>query len=389
MSVPVFITYRDRLSFLKKTLASLIRCGFDDITVIDNDSETPLESDGTFKVIRADNSARQLAPWLMNLVPDDSYYVVCDCDAQLDPSCPTDIAEVMIAILEKYPEIEKVGPGIRVDDLLFPPPEHYAYSYLMEYSVERGTRYKEIGYKEIPWPDSEVTVIDAPIDTFWAMHRPGHGWPGIVGARTMAPYLARHLNWYNAEYSAEEKLYYARAGNAWTMGHSAGSLLDTTVAVPFTSLRQETVVALNGEAVRYAPMQSDLSYWELLRDLWADGRSFIIVEHDIVVNETTLDELRVCQHDWCAMPFPYRGNTHAYSLACAKFSNALIARNPDLLELVGQMSDAKHPPGHWCRLDAWIYSELMSRGEIRHEHSRAMPVGHIGAQFPSHGCLLP
>ena len=210
MSVPVFITYRDRRSMLNRTVASLFRCGFDDITVIDNDSEIPLSPTGpngiailtdpmwgggrSITVLKGDNSGRQLTPWLMNLVPDDSYYVVCDCDAELDPDCPTDIAEVLIDILERHPEIEKVGPGIRVDDLLFPPPDRYAYSYLMEYSIERGTRYGVIERQML----NGVEVINAPIDTFWAMHRPGHGWPGIVGARTTAPYLARHLPWYNA-----------------------------------------------------------------------------------------------------------------------------------------------------------------------------------------------
>ncbi len=378
--IKVFITYRDRYSMLLRTLASLERCGFTDVTVIDNDSAFASPIPDWVKVIQADNSGRQLTPWLMNLVPDDSYYVVCDCDAELDPDCPTDIADVLIDILERHPEIEKVGPGIRVDDLLFPPPDRYAYSYLMEYSVERGTRYKEV--------DTKYNVIDAPIDTFWAMHRPGHGWPGIVGARTTAPYLARHLPWYNAEYTEEEKLYYARAGNAWTMGHSAESLLETTVAVPFKSLSSETVVALHGEQVRYAPMLTDTSYWELLSDLWADGKSFVIVEQDIVVNETTIDELMVCDHDWCAMPFPYRGNPRSYALACTRISADLIRRHPEVPEVIAHFSDELHPPMHWCRLDAWLWQVLTTLGEVRHEHSRATPLGHVGPQFPTHGCLV-
>ena len=59
----------------------------------------------------------------------------------------------------------------------------------------------------------------------------------------------------------------------------------------------------------------------------------------------------------------------------------------DLIEAIGEHSDAKHPPRHWCRLDAWIFEELTRRGEHRHEHSRSKPLGHVGAQFPSHGCL--
>lgn len=388
---------------LDKTLSSLVLRGFFDITVIDNDSATPFETmevisgkdTGAFlskdhlemgievKIIQADNSARQLAPWLLDLVPDDSYYIVMDCDNEL--VCPPDVEQVMIDALERYPQIEKLGLGIKTDDLLFPPPQHYAYSYLMEYSVERGTRYQTIGWAG--HYEQACEVIDAPIDTTFAMYRPGHGWPGIVGARLTAPYHIRHLSWYNETYTEEERLYYERAGRAWTLGHSAGSLLDTTVAVPFTNLRAETVVGLAGEEVRYAPMLSDLSYWELLRDLWADHRSFIIIEHDIVVNETTLDELRICEHDWCAMPFPYRGQTHAYSLACTKFSGALTSRHPDLMVVVAEMWDEKHPRGHWCRLDAWMWEQLTLRGEKRHNHERAQPVGHVGTQYPSHGCL--
>lgn len=407
MSVPVFITYRDRREFLDTTLTSLVERGFHDITIIDNDSDPSKQVgepengkpyrnvwDGKSepggkmvraKVVYADNSHRQLAPWLLDLVPDDSYYIVMDCDIEL--VCPDDVEEVLIDILERHPEIEKVGLGIKTDDLLFPPPERYAYSYLMELTVENGPRFKTIEKLRANQVIGSFEVIDAPIDTHFAMHRPGSGWPGIVGARTTAPYHCRHLPWMNEEYSDEEKLYYERAGNAWTVGHSAESLLETAIAVPFTSLRAETVVALAGEKIRYAPMLTDTSYWELLRDLWGAGQSFILVEHDIVVNETTLDELKVCDHDWCAMPFPYRGEERAYSLACTKFSKGIIARHPDLIEIVGQMSDEAHDPMHWCRLDMWLFMVLSELGEVRHEHERATPVGHVGAQFPSHGCL--
>jgi hypothetical protein len=376
MTVPVFITYRDRRTMLDRTLRSYRERGFEDITVVDNDSvKVPTLPYGV-KIVHADNSHRQLAPWLLDLVPDDSYYIVADGDIELD--CPPDVAEHLVACLETFPQIEKIGLGIRVDDLLFPPPQRYGWSYLMEYSVERGTRYKHIA----------PGIIDAPSDTHFAMHRPGSGWPGIVGARTTAPYLCRHLPWYNEEYSDEEKLYYERAGKAWTMGHSAETLLEMAVAVPFVSLRQETVVALHGKEVRYAPMTSDSSYWELLRDLWAAGQTFAIVEQDIVVAETTLDELRLCDGDWCAMPFPYRGNPRAFSLACTKFSAALIARHPDLMAEVAEMWDEKHPPRHWCRMDAWLFGALIARGERRCEHVRSEPVGHVGAQVPSHGCLV-
>lgn len=376
MTVPVFITYRDRHNFLAKTIVSLLERGFDDITVIDNDSAEPPRLPPKIKIVESDNSHRQLAPWMLGLVPEDAYYIVQDCDAQLD--CPADVEKLLIEGLEAHPEIDKLGLGIRVDDLLFPPPEHYAYSYLMEYSVE---------YR---FPHIAPGIISAPVDTFHAMHRPGSGWSGIVGARTTPPYVARHLPWYLPEYSAEEKLYYSRAGKPWTLGHSAGTLLEHSIIVPFVDLRAETVKALQPEdprLLRYAPVDTGDGYWTLLRDVWAMGSPAIVVEQDIVVNETTLDELRICDFDWCAMPFPYRGEERAYALACSKFSSALMARHPDLLEAVGRYSDELHPARHWCRLDAWIFAELTKRGEIRHDHTRAKPLGHVGPQFPSHGCL--
>ena len=383
MSHPTFITYRDRRTFLDKTLTSLEVRGFDQITVIDNDSADPLpQGYRGCTVVHSDNSHRQLAPWMLDLVPGNDWYTVLDCDIELD--CPDDVEQVLIDALKHYPEIEKLGLGIRTDDLLFPPPQRYAWSYLMEYSVERGTRFHEIGET---WGPYGTSIIDAPVDTHFAMHRPGHGWPGIVGARTTAPYLCRHLPWYEEEYSEDEKLYYSRAGNAWTMGHSAGSLLETTIAVPFTELRAETVAALHDEQVRYAPMLFDDSYYQLLRDLWKDGKAFITIEHDIVVNETTIDELKVCDQDWCAMPFPYRDDPKAFSLACTRFSAALIRRHPDLMDEVAQMYDDRHPPMHWCRMDAWIYGALTARGEKRHDHVHAQALGHVGNQYPKHGCL--
>src|ERR1700677_3494647 len=390
---------------LHRTVGSLGARGLTDITIIDNDSAEPLSYSGfgelfdaDIKIRWSDNQFRQMAPWLIEgLLPTDSYYIVQDCDVALD--CPEDVAEVMIRILEENPEVPKVGLGIRTDTLLFPPPQHYGWSYLMEYSVENGQRYhtiREPHYSVDRIGDSEVRgtfmipeVIDAPTDTHWAMYRPGHGWPGIVGARTKAPYLCRHLPWENPEYTDEEKLYYSRAGAAWTMGHSAGTLLDTTVVVPFTELRAETAMALtdSGEQFRLRPMANDSSYFELFEELWKDGRSFIIIEHDIVVNETTIDELKVCDHDWCAMPFNYRGEEKAYALACSRFSADLIARVPQLPDIVAKMSDDSHPPMHWCRLDAWVYHALTTMGERRHEHSRAEPLRHIGPQVPKHGCV--
>jgi hypothetical protein len=220
MSVPVFVTYRDRYSMLTRCLRSLEKCGFDDITVIDNDSKTPLGlQDERVKIIRTDNQHRHLTPWAEQIVPTDGYYIVMDCDIELD--CPTDVEHHLIKTLELQPMIPKVGLAIRSDDLLFPCPERYEKSYLYEFFVNAHQAYPrgKANYAGAP------VVIAAPIDTHFAMYRPGGTWPGITGARLDYPYVCRHLPWYNPEYSIEEVLYYSRAGmKQWAIDHCAGSL---------------------------------------------------------------------------------------------------------------------------------------------------------------------
>lgn len=161
------------------------------------------------------------------------------------------------------------------------------------------------------------------------------------------------------------------------------------VYVPYTFLRPETKKALNATEHNYQPVDvsgSDHAYWELLSDLWSKGKTFVIVEHDIIVHKTALQELADCDHDWCAFPTYYFSATHI-GLGCAKFGSSLIKRYPDALDKVAKLSDAKHPPKHWCRLDAWLQTRVLPQSE-RHAHQTI--VGHVRSGSvikPSHGCI--
>lgn len=370
MTIPVFITYRDRRQMLATTVASLLARGLTDITVIDNGSDPPLEDCPPVKVVRADNSARQLAPWALGLVPQHSFYIVMDCDIELD--CPPDVADHLVGILADHPEIEKIGLGIRTDDLLNPAPAHYAYSYRCERDVAHI-------YQELA-----PGVVNAPVDTHFALYRPGHGWGGIGGTRTTAPYLCRHLPWYNADYSEEEVRYYQRAGRTWASTHCAETLAPVKVVVPFTALRAETVAALGGADVLYRPVLSDTGYCELLAECWDAIESFVVVEHKIVVGPGTLAELRDCDGDWCAAPYPYLDKPAAVGMGCVKFRDRLIVRHPGMMRYVAAQAPQGHSPGHWCTLDALIWRYLTERREHRCERHAA--VGKIDAGHSSHGC---
>ena len=162
------------------------------------------------------------------------------------------------------------------------------------------------------------------------------------------------------------------------------------VVVPFTNLRPETEKALAASGWPYETVDvsngDDAYYWLLYR-LWAEGATFAIVEHDIVVGPSTLSDMAACNKDWCGYAAPYWGGNHV-GMNCVKFSAALIARHPDAMDRIANMSDPKHPPMHWCRLDCWLQSHVLRLYETHHIHAEVL--GHAKERLvPSHNCVNP
>lgn len=130
--------------------------------------------------------------------------------------------------------------------------------------------------------------------------------------------------------------------------------------------------------------RSEFDYFLRLADRWVGGRGFINVEHDIVVGSTTLSELEACDGEWCAAPYQYFDGMTC-GLGCVKFSDELLGRLPGLVLEAGRLSDPRHRPGTWCRLDAWIYTLLTEARVPRCEAHT--PVGHLNPDRPAHGCV--
>ncbi len=75
-------------------------------------------------------------------------------------------------------------------------------------------------------------------------------------------------------------------------------------------------------------------------------------------------------------------------MGCVKFSDTLISRHPEAMEQVAAYPpDEKHPPKHYCRLDAQLRRALS--GEYQHCHETVL--GHVrpydGPPQPGHGCV--
>ncbi len=164
------------------------------------------------------------------------------------------------------------------------------------------------------------------------------------------------------------------------------------VVVPYTNLRNETRAAIEASGWDYDPIDvssDDEAYWRLLRDLWAAGETFCIVEQDIVVKPETLDGLAACTEWRCAAAYPYFNGLYP-GLGCTRFSAELLSSVPGAIEEIGSWSDEIHPLRHWCRLDGWLQTLLKRNYHVPLCTNHGI-VGHIrdysGSPYPSHGCV--
>lgn len=160
------------------------------------------------------------------------------------------------------------------------------------------------------------------------------------------------------------------------------------IVCPRTQVIPEVVEALDATEHPWEPV--DLThpehYFDLLSELWAAGETFAIVEHDIVVDESVVDELEWCPHPWCAFPYRYLYGYH-HGLGCVRFHRDILRRHPKAMSLVGAMSDEGHPPKHYCRLDGWLRTVLSRRGESMHQHWQMVTHLQSNPGHSGHGCV--
>ena len=203
MTYHVVINVRDRLEGLHDLVSWLERTGNAEIWLLDNGStyEPVLDylTGSPHHVRRLEGNLWHTAPWLCGLVPElnrERPIVVSDPDVVPDESCPLDALDHFAQVLDEHPEIDKVGFGLRIDDL----PHHYAH------------RDAVIAWESPYWTEEVAPgLFCAPIDTTFAMTRPRVGYLLHPSLRTGAPYLARHLGWYVDSANPSAELIYYRA----------------------------------------------------------------------------------------------------------------------------------------------------------------------------------
>jgi len=226
---PVIITVRDRLTCLQQLLNWLESVGQNEIWLCDNASTYPplvefLKST-KYNVVRNGYNLGHRAPWLSGLVPElghDRYFIISDPDILPDENTPLDVFELFEETLRKNPKLDKVGFSLRIDDL----PDHYVHKQAV------------ITWESQFWRDKLPSgFYSAPIDTTFAMHRPGVGHLNSNSLRSAPPYTARHLPWYYdlSKPTAEDDYYNQHADKLITNWNT--DKLPASVTAVLTKLR--------------------------------------------------------------------------------------------------------------------------------------------------------
>ena len=232
---PVIITVRDRLSCLEQLLSWLEGMGQNEIWLCDNASTFPplvkFLKTTKHNVVYNNFNLGHRAPWLSGLVPqlgNKRYFIISDPDVVPDSNTPSDVLKLFEYMLQSNPKIDKVGFSLRIDDL----PDHFMH------------KSDVITWETQFWQNTYCPgYYKAPIDTTFAMYRPGRGHQNGNSLRSAPPFTARHLPWYqdSTNLSEEDAYYIEHSDHLITNWNS--DKLPATVRAQLTKLRAQQSAA--------------------------------------------------------------------------------------------------------------------------------------------------
>lgn len=207
--IPVLIISYNQLSSLKRLVEVLQKNGHERIVIIDNKStyQPLLEYFDRMKTqIRVHKLPQNYGHRVLWKRPDifteyfKGYYALTDPDVIPVADCPPDFVQKFKKILDKNPDIDKVGFSLSIDKI----------------PVSNPKRLKIINWEKRYWTvtDKEGNYI-AEIDTTFALYRPGKPFISYKGIRTRPPYVAVHEGWnIDLEDLSPEQEHYMKTANS-------------------------------------------------------------------------------------------------------------------------------------------------------------------------------
>ena len=148
------------------------------------------------EVVRLGEHLGKHAPWLAGLVFEEkAYYAVSDPDLDLS-GCPEDLFEVLQRALEVHSWAIKCGPSLEIEDI----------------PADRPWRDQVVAWERQFWTRRlDGRHFRAAIDTTLALYRASTEFDASAwtapAIRCDRPYTARHVPWYAAETTEEDRYY--------------------------------------------------------------------------------------------------------------------------------------------------------------------------------------
>ncbi len=202
--VPIFINSRDRVGVLRKLINWLLKAGYKNLIILDNNSTYPklleyyskLEEDERVKVVMLKKNLGYKALWLSNILEDmkiSTPYVYTDPDVLPIDECPKDFMKRLIEVLDSNHEIRKVGLSLLWEDITIDDKEKHR---RREFDFfKRGNIGDNVSY--------------ANVDTTFALYSNLRIYSLRFSLRTYGDFRLRHLPWYfNYKKLPEDEKYY-------------------------------------------------------------------------------------------------------------------------------------------------------------------------------------
>ena len=196
----------NRLDLPVKMADSLFTYGISPV-FIDNNSDYPplLEyyKRTPFKVIRMDQNYGYKVVWEQDILKRLGItvnYIVTDPDLDLS-GIPDDFLSVLEEGLRRYPQYDKCGFSLEINDL-------------------PHTEFNPISYEKQFWSRPKDNMyFEAAIDTTFALYKvPFHSFNAI---RTNRPYTCKHMPWYYFDFEdmpPDEQYYFKTTSETHSMG---------------------------------------------------------------------------------------------------------------------------------------------------------------------------
>jgi len=217
-SIPIIIISFNQLTHLKAQVSFLLKNGYNNVIIIDNNSSYPplLEYFEAMKRmvtihILAENRGH-MAFWHhseLYTLYSKGFYIVTDADVVPIEACPENFVQQLIQKFIKNRRFTKVGLSLKLDDI---PDSNLSKKEILLWEQQYWTK-----------KNSNHTFIAA-IDTTFALYRPFYSYSKtdfFKSIRTDFPLQARHGGWYidHNRLTEEQEFYFStcNSSSSWRL----------------------------------------------------------------------------------------------------------------------------------------------------------------------------